>query len=262
MSETCQLSDFEDQLYKVLGDSPAPVGAKPEEEKKKDSTFSNKKQEDDEKEFFLIATSEQPISAYFRGEWLEDKSLPQKFAGTSTCFRKEAGAHGKQVWGIFRIHQFEKVEQFVLCKAEDSVKIHEDMINVSEEFMKSLGLAYRVINIVSGALNDAAAMKYDLEAWFPGYNEYMELNSCSNCTDFQSRSLEVRQGTKKGADDKEKRYVHMLNGTLVAVQRTLCCLMENYQTETGLKVPDVLKPYVGIDFIPYVKDLPKDEDLE
>jgi seryl-tRNA synthetase len=132
-----------------------------------------------------------------RGEWIEESSLPIKYGGISTCFRKEAGAHGKDNWGIFRIHQFEKVEQFVLCKPEDSWKVHEEMIALSEEFYQALQLPYRVINIVSGALNDAAAKKYDLEAWFPGYNSYRELVSCSNCTDFQSRNLNVRAGTKK-----------------------------------------------------------------
>lgn len=113
------------------------------------------------------------------------------------------------------------------------------MINASEEFVKSLELPYRVVNIVSGALNDAAAKKYDLEAWFPGYGQYRELVSCSNCTDYQSRALEIRYGAAK-AGDKEKKYVHMLNGTLCATQRTLCCILENFQTETGLRVPKVL----------------------
>lgn len=134
------------------------------------------------------------------------------------------------------------------------------MINASEEFVKSLELPYRVVNIVSGALNDAAAKKYDLEAWFPGYGQYRELVSCSNCTDYQSRALEIRFGAAK-AGDKEKKYVHMLNGTLCATQRTLCCILENYQTETGLRVPKVLQPFVGVDFIPYTKPVPKKEDV-
>lgn len=167
MAETCQLSDFEENLYKVEG----------------------KGSEEVDNDYFLIATSEQPISALHRGEWLEEKSLPIKYGGTSTCFRKEAGAHGKDTWGIFRIHQFEKIEQFIICKPEESWALHEEMIATSEEFMQSLELPYQVINIVSGALNDAAAKKYDLEAWFPGYNAYRELVSCSNCTDFQARNL-------------------------------------------------------------------------
>ncbi|CAK65803.1 unnamed protein product (macronuclear) [Paramecium tetraurelia] len=235
MAETAQLSDFDDQLYKVTGNQ-------------------------DDEDLYLIATSEQPISAMYRKEWLEAKDLPIKYGGSSTCFRKEAGAHGKDVWGIFRVHQFEKIEQFVICPPEESWKFHEEMITAGQDFVKSLELPYRVVNIVSGALNDAAAKKYDLEAWFPGYKDYRELQSCSNCLDYQSRALEIRYGAKK-ADEKEKKYVHMLNATLCATERTLCCILENYQTETGVKVPAVLQPYVGKDFIPYVKPLPKKEDL-
>ena len=128
--------------------------------------------------------------------------------------------------------------------------MHEEMIQASEEFYQSLGLPYRVVNIVSGALNDAAAKKYDLEAWFPGYDAFRELVSCSNCTDYQSRSSEIRLRTDKKVDDT-KRYVHMLNGTLTATERTMCCILENYQTEKGVKVPEVLIPFVGTDFLPY-----------
>ncbi len=206
---------------------------------------------------YLIATAEQPISCMYRNEWLEKTELPKRFAGISPCFRKEAGAHGKDTWGIFRVHQFEKVEQFVICAPEDSWAIHEEIIKVSEEFYQSLGLPYRVINIVSGALNDAAAKKYDLEAWFPGYNAFRELVSCSNCTDYQSRSINIRLRTDK-KQSEEKKFVHMLNGTLCATERTLCCILENYQTEKGVIVPEPLRPYVGVDFIPYIEDrLPK-----
>jgi len=133
------------------------------------------------------------------------------------------------------------------------------MIKVSEEFMQSLGLPYRVINIVSGALNDAAAKKYDLEAWFPGYEDFRELVSCSNCLDYQSRNVNIRLRDSKNLNDK--KFVHMLNGTLCATERTLCCILENYQTDKGLKVPEVLQPYVGTDFIPYLEDrLPKPND--
>jgi seryl-tRNA synthetase len=241
MAETCQLSDFDDQLYKV-------------------STGKDANAEDPDNEFYLIATSEQPISAYFHKEVIEGSELPIKFGGFSTCFRKEAGAHGKDTWGIFRIHQFEKVEQFVITTPEDSWNELERMISVSEEFYQSLELPYRVINIVSGALNDAAAKKYDLEAWFPGYNTYRELVSCSNCTDFQSRGLDIKIGGKKtDKDSKGPEYAHMLNGTLCATERTLCCILENYQTSEGVIVPKVLQPFVGTDFIPYTKDLPKKE---
>lgn len=193
----------------------------------------------------------------YRKEWLEPKDLPLKYAGVSTCFRKEAGAAGKDMWGIFRVHQFEKVEQFCISTPEESWKIHEQMIDVSERFYQSLELPYQVINIVSGALNDAAAKKYDLEAWFPGYNAFRELVSCSNCTDYQSRSLDIRLRTN--IKDK-KDYVHMLNGTLCATERTLCCILENYQTPEGVRVPTVLQPFVGAEFIPYKQELlPKEE---
>jgi hypothetical protein len=237
MGETAELADFDEMLYKVEGSG-----------------------ENGEGDYYLIATAEQPISTMYRGEWLERNKLPLKYGGISPCFRKEAGAHGKDTWGIFRIHQFEKVEQFVICAPEESWKYHEEMIKVSQEFYESLGLPYRVINIVSGALNNAAAKKYDLEAWFPGYNTYRELVSCSNCTDYQSRSAEIRLRTDKKVEGDKKVYVHMLNGTLCATERALCCILENYQTEKGLNVPEVLRPYVGVDFIPYKEELlPKKE---
>lgn len=234
MAETCQLNDFDDQLYKV-------------------STGKNS-DSDNIKDFYLIATSEQPISAYFYNEVIDPEELPIKFGGYSTCFRKEAGAHGKDTWGIFRIHQFEKIEQFVITEPENSWDELERMVKTAEEFYQSLKLPYRVINIVSGDMNDAAAKKYDLEAWFPGYGAYRELVSASNCTDFQSRGLNVKMHPKKNAEINEKRYVHMLNATLCATERTLCCILENYQTPEGVIVPEVLRKYVGEDFIPYDKD--------
>jgi len=246
MAETCQLSDFDEQLYKVST-------GKPSTEKDPDS------------DFYLIATSEQPISAYYYDEVIDRSELPIRFGGYSTCFRKEAGAAGKDAWGIFRVHQFEKIEQFCLTQPEDSWKEYENMIEVAEEFYQSLGLPYRVVSIVSGALNDAAAKKCDLEAWFPGYEAYRELVSISNCTDYQSRGLNVRMTAPK-KDDKSKKedpntsnFVHMLNGTLCATERTLCCILENYQTPEGVAVPKVLIPYVGTDFIKYTQPMPKKE---
>ncbi|EEA05136.1 seryl-tRNA synthetase family protein [Cryptosporidium muris RN66] len=230
MAKAAELKDFEETLYHIPADM-------------------NNTKDADSNSLFLIATSEQPLAALHINTSIEQKDLPIKYAGISTCFRKEAGAHGKDTWGLFRVHQFEKVEQFCVTTPEESNEMHEEMINISEEFYQSLGLPYRVVSIVSGALNDAAAKKYDLEAWFPGYNNYRELVSCSNCTDYQSRALECRMGFKKG--DREKLYCHFLNGTLCAVQRTLCCIAENYQTTTGLKIPAVLQPYLGMDFIPY-----------
>lgn len=191
------------------------------------------------------------MAAYHAKDWIEEKDLPLKYAGVSSCFRKEAGSHGRDSWGIFRVHQFEKVEQFVVCSPEDSDRLHSEMIDCSEEFMKSLKLPYQTIKIVTGALNDAATMKYDLEAWFPGYDNYRELVSCSNCTDYQSRPLEVRLGYNK-QDAREKQYVHMLNGTLCATERTLCCILENYQTEEGIIVPEPLRKYMDdIEFIKF-----------
>jgi len=236
MEKTCQISDFKENLYAI----PA------------------EKKEDEDK--FLIATSEQPLSALYAGEWVEPSTLPMRMAGFSTCFRKEAGAHGKETWGTFRVHQFEKIEQFVYADPEKSWEMFEEMIGTAEEFYQSLGLPYRVVTIVAGALNDAAAKKYDLEAWFPGYGEYKELVSCSNCTDYQARALEIRYGNKKTNKD-EKKYVHLLNATLVATQRTMCCILENYQTEKGLKVPEKLVPFVGTDFIEYTKPMPKATDM-
>ena len=233
MAKTAQLSDFDEQLYKVTGSK------------------------DDEPKY-LIATSEQPISGYHLGEWMYESQLPRRYLGYSTCFRKEAGSSGRDLRGIFRIHQFEKVEQFCITEPEDSWEMHEEMLKNSEEFYQSLGLPYHVILIASGALNDAASKKYDLEAWFPNTQEYRELVSCSNCTDYQSRRLGIRCGFDTG---KEKKFVHMLNSTLVATERTLCCILENYQTAEGVNVPEVLQPFChGIKFFPFVRDLPKEEE--
>lgn len=233
MARTAQLSQFDEELYKVIDG-------------------------DDEK--YLIATSEQPISAYHSGEWFEkpQEQLPVRYAGYSSCFRREAGSHGKDAWGIFRVHAFEKIEQFVLAEPEKSWEEFDRMIGMSEEFYKSLGLPYRVVGIVSAELNNAAAKKYDLEAWFPYQQEYKELVSCSNCTDYQSRNLEIRCGVKK-MSEREKKYVHCLNSTLCATQRALCCVLENYQTEDGLIVPEVLRKYIPgePEFLPFMKELPK-----
>ncbi|GBE83425.1 Serine--tRNA ligase, cytoplasmic [Sparassis crispa] len=232
MAKTAQLDQFDEELYKVIA-------------------------ADDEK--YLIATSEQPISAFHSDEWFDspETQLPIRYAGYSTCFRKEAGSAGRDMWGIFRVHQFEKVEQFCITEPEKSWEMFDTMIGNSEAFYQSLGLPYRVVAIVSGALNLAAAQKFDLEAWFPFQGAYKELVSCSNCTDYQSRKLEVRCGLKT-KDQTRKVYVHMLNGTLCATERALCCLVENYQTADGLAIPEVLRPYMqGRDFLPWVKELPK-----
>ncbi len=228
MSGVAQLSEFDESLYHVTGG---------------------------DQESYLIATSEQPICGYHSGEWLKESELPIKYCGYSPCFRKEAGSHGKDVWGIFRVHQFDKIEQFVITEdnLETSDKFQLEMLGVAEEFYQSLEIPYRVISIVSGELNNAAIRKYDLEGWFPGYNSYRELVSCSNCTDYQSRAMDIRCGIRTDKNDA-KRYVHMLNSTLCACTRVICCLLELNQTETGIKVPLALQPYLaGQNFIPFVK---------
>ncbi|KAH8908776.1 seryl-tRNA synthetase-like protein [Coniochaeta sp. PMI_546] len=231
MGKTAQLEQFDEELYKVV---------------------------DGENDKYLIATSEQPISAFHADEWLGPQDVPIKYAGYSSCYRREAGSHGRDAWGIFRVHQFEKIEQFLLTDPEKSWEAFDDMIATSEAFYKSLGLPYRVVAIVSGALNNAAAKKFDLEAWFPFQGEYKELVSCSNCTDYQSRALEIRYGVKKQTDIK-KTYVHALNSTLCATTRTICCILENYQTEEGLNIPEPLRKFLpgAPDFIPFTKELPK-----
>lgn len=242
MATLAQLEDFDEQLYKVSGKTDDPKGSS---------------------EKYLIATSEQPICAYHKGDWLEEKSLPLKYAGVSTCFRKEAGSSGKDIRGIFRVHQFEKIEQFCITgdDFELSQKEQKKMMAAAEEFYQALGFPYRVVCIVSGELNDAAVKKYDLEAWFPGQKTYRELVSCSNCTDYQARGVGTRCGIKKtgasgGEDGLNARasYVHMLNSTLCATGRGICCLLENNQTPDGVKVPEVLVPYMGgVDFLPFVR---------
>jgi seryl-tRNA synthetase len=234
MSKTAQLSEFSESLYH-LESTPDPNTTATEAEIENNQNY-------------LIATSEQPISCYHYNEKLDQKQLPIRYAGISTCFRKEAGGYGRDNNGIFRVHQFEKVEQFVITTPENSWPMLETMILNSEEFYQSLGLSYHVISIVSGALNNAAAAKYDLEAWFPKMNEYRELVSCSNCTDYQSRALNTT------TNQKDKPYAHFLNSTLVASERCMCAILENNQTEEGIIVPEVLRPYLGgLELISYIR---------
>ncbi|THG15040.1 hypothetical protein TEA_012215 [Camellia sinensis var. sinensis] len=174
---------------------------------------------------YLIATAEQPLCAYHLDDWIHPSQLPIRYAGYSSCFRKEAGSHGRDTLGIFRVHQFEKVEQFCLTSpnGNDSRDMHEEMITNSEEFYKMLKLPYQIVAIVSGALNDAAAKKYDLEGWFPASSTYRELSN-----------------------EQAKQYVHLLNSTLTTTERTTrCCILENYQREDGVEIPEVLREYMG-----------------
>ncbi|CAJ0573785.1 unnamed protein product, partial [Mesorhabditis spiculigera] len=209
---------------------------------------------------YLIATAEQPIAAYHRDEWIKETDLPIKYAGFSTCFRQEVGSHGRDTRGIFRVHQFEKVEQFVLTSPFEnkSWEAFTEMIGNAEEYCQLLGIPYHVVCIVSGELNNAASKK----AWFPGSGAFRELVSCSNCLDYQARRLKVRYGQTKKLDG-EVSYVHMLNATMCATTRVLCALLENYQTETGITVPEILRPYMPPqykEFIPFVKPAPIDEE--
>lgn len=244
MQEVAQLSQFDEELYKVIGKG------------------SEKAEDKDVEEKYLIATSEQPIAAFHRDEWLPESSLPIRYAGISTCFRQEVGSHGRDTRGIFRVHQFEKVEQFCLTSPFDdkSWKMMDEMINNAEELYKLLQIPYRVVNIVSGALNNAAAKKLDLEAWFPGSGAFRELVSCSNCLEYQARRLLVRYGQTKKMNAATD-YVHMLNATMCATTRVICAILEVHQTETGIQVPDVLKEFLPEEYreiIPFVKAAPID----
>ena len=198
-------------------------------------------------ELFLIGTSEHAIASMYSDEILDGKSLPDRFGSISPCFRKEAGAHGKDQKGIFRVHQFEKFEQFVFAKPEESEREQEKMIEYAEEFYQKLGIPHRVVLLSSADMGKVAAKTYDIEAWMPGQNAYREICSVSNCFDFQSRRLMIRFRDKT---NEETQYVHTLNGTLVAIERTLVAIIENYQTNDGhVIVPEVLQKYLGIDKI-------------
>jgi seryl-tRNA synthetase len=213
MKGAAELADFEETLYKLEGEDS-----------------------------YLIATSEQTLASFHSDEVLDEKKLPLKYCGVSTCFRKEAGSHGKDTKGIFRVHQFEKVEQFVFCKPSQSWKIFEELVKNTEEIYQELELPYRIVNIASGELNDNAAKKLDLEAWFPTQGKYRELGSCSNCTDFQARKLNIKFGKYGG----KKEFIHTLNSTAIATERTIACILENYQQKDGsIIVPKVLRKFVG-----------------
>jgi seryl-tRNA synthetase len=209
------LSDFEDVLYKI-----------------------------ENEDLYLIATAEHPLASMYMDEVLKAEDLPLKLAGFSTNFRKEAGAHGRDTRGIFRTHQFNKVEQFVFCKPEDSWKIHEELICNAEEIVQKLDLPYRVVNVCTGDIGTVAAKKYDIEAWMPAQNAYREIVSCSNCTDYQARRLNIKYREKEG--EAPKGFVHTLNSTALATGRTIVAILENYQQKDGsVTVPEALRKYMG-----------------
>jgi len=206
--------DFEDVIYKIEGD-----------------------------DLYLIGTSEHAVASMHSDEILEGKILPLRYAGLSPCFRKEAGAHGRDQKGIFRVHQFEKVEQFIFSRPEESRKEHEQMLSNVEEFYQKLEIPYRVMILSSGDLGKISAKTYDLEAWMAGQNSYREIVSCSNCLDFQARRLKIRF---RDRTNDQPQYLHTLNSTLVATTRTIVALMENFQTKDGhISIPKVLQKYLN-----------------
>lgn len=207
-------SDFEDVIYKIEGE-----------------------------DLHLIATSEHSIAAMHMNEALEEGELPLLYAGFSPCFRKEAGAHGKDTKGIFRVHQFNKVEQFVFCLPEQSWEWHEKLIENAEKLWQGLEIPYRIVNICTGDLGVVAAKKYDLEAWMPSQATYREMVSCSNCTDWQSYRLNIRYAEKRGMPSKG--FVHTLNSTAIATTRAITAIIENFQLEDGrVEIPKVLRKYL------------------
>ncbi len=191
--------------------------------------------------YYLIATSEHPLTAMRMDEIIEPSELPIKMVGVSQCFRREVGAHGLSDRGIWRVHQFTKVEQIVICHPDDSWSHHEELLDNAVGLWDSLGLHYRVVNICTGDMGTVAAKKYDLEAWLPGADAYKEVVSCSNCTDYQANRLRMRYRTTDGNE-----AVHTLNSTAVATSRALVAILEQNQLEDGrVSVPDVLRPYMG-----------------
>ena len=191
--------------------------------------------------YYLIATSEHPLTAMRMDEIIEPSELPVKLVGVSACFRREVGAHGLSDRGIWRVHQFTKVEQIVICHPDNSWEHHEELLSNAVDMWDSLGLHYRVVNICTGDMGTVAARKYDLEAWLPGAGGYKEVVSCSNCTDYQANRLRMRYRTTEGNE-----AVHTLNSTAIATSRALVAIMEQNQMEDGrVSVPDVLRSYMG-----------------
>ena len=210
------LRDFEDVMYKIEGE-----------------------------DLYLIATSEHPLTAMYIDEILNPKDLPKKCCGISACFRKEAGTHGRETKGFFRVHQFNKIEQIVICKPEESWEYHEELLKNATDLFETLELHFRVVNICTGDIGTVAAKKYDIETWMPVQNEYREVVSCSNCTDYQARRLNMRYRTKEG-----NKFVHTLNSTCIATTRALVAILENFQNADGsITMPKVLRKYTGFEKI-------------
>lgn len=196
-----------------------------------------------DEDLYLIGTSEHAMAAMYSGEIIEGSALPLRYAGVSPCFRKEAGAHGKDQKGIFRVHQFEKVEQFVFSRPEESWNEHEKMIQTAEEFYQKLEIPHKVMLLSSGDMGKISAKTYDIEAWMAGQNAYREIVSCSNCLDYQARRLKIRFRDKTNEDTQ---YLHTLNSTLVATSRVLVSILENFQTkDRHINVPKALQNYIG-----------------
>jgi len=197
----------------------------------------------DEEDLYMIGTSEHAMAAMHSKEIIEGKDLPLRYAGVSPCFRKEAGAHGRDQKGIFRVHQFDKIEQFVFSRPEDSWKEHERMLAITEEFYQKLEIPYKVVLLSTGDMGKISAKTYDIEAWMAGQNAYREIVSCSNCLDYQARRLKIRFRDKTNEDTQ---YLHTLNSTLIATTRIMVSIMENFQTKDGhIKIPNVLQNYMG-----------------
>lgn len=194
----------------------------------------------------LIATAEMSITGYHMDEIIDEDKLPLFYAGLSACFRKEAGAYGKHTRGLFRVHQFNKLEMYAFCAPEQSKEIHEKLRGIEEEIWQEIGIPYHVINIAAGDLGAPAAKKYDIEYWSPVDQKYREITSCSNCTDFQARGLNIRVRRKNGTVE----ILHTLNGTAISLARTMVAVLENFAEEGGkLRVPEVLQPYLGTDML-------------
>ena len=197
----------------------------------------------DNEDLYMIGTSEHAMAAMHSKEIIEGKDIPKKYAGISPCFRKEAGAHGRDQKGIFRVHQFDKIEQFIFSKPEDSWKEHEKLLSIAEEFYQKLKIPYRVMLLSTGDTGNISAKTYDIEAWMAGQNAYREIVSCSNCLEYQARRLKIRFRDKTNDDTQ---YVHTLNSTLIATTRVLVAIMENFQTKDGhIRIPEVLQGYMG-----------------